>query len=172
MSQISFSTTVSLSSKSKDIEGTALATLSALMKAIKNNNARPISFLLRERLQDRSERRQLNILLNAISTGLYRAKSQRSKKAVKPAQMKNTSTLAQRTQSAFDAAPAVKTAAKDQKELAAPRPFVDPNKGNIFSTIVMIDSPSAVTDEVDKTSLDLHRDAFGRLDIKAYLHKP
>jgi hypothetical protein len=171
MSRISFSTTVSLTSKSKDIEGTALATLSALMKAIKTNNARPISFLLKERLSDRSERRQLNILLNAISTGLYKSKSQRSKKAVKPAQTKNTSTSVRRT-SAFDAAPEINISAKKQKEVAAPRPSNDHRSGTILSSSPLIDDLPVVTDKVDKAESGFHQDAFGRLDIARYLRKP
>jgi hypothetical protein len=167
MSRISFSTTASLSSKSKDIEGTALATLSALMKAIKSNNARPIAFLLRERLQDRGERRQLNILLNAISTGLYRSKSQRSKKAVKPVQTRDTSTTTQHTK-VYDAAPEVKTVTKDKRESAAPRLSNDHRSDNVSSDAVVGDI-LVTTGAVDKAVTDLRRDAFGRPDITPYL---
>jgi hypothetical protein len=79
MNQIEFRTIARLPTKSKDLEGTALATLSALMKAIRMNDAKPLTFLLRERLKERSERRQLNILLNAIALGLEKAKNDRLK---------------------------------------------------------------------------------------------
>jgi hypothetical protein len=167
MSRISFSTSVSLSSKSKDIEGTALATLSALMKAIKSNNARPVAFLLQERLQDRSERRQLNILLNAISTGLYRSKSQQSKKAVKPVQTKGTSTKTQSTK-LDDATPEVKTVTKNGEESAAPRLSNDHRPGKVVPETVVGDL-SITTGGVDKAPSDLRRDVFGRPDITPYI---
>jgi hypothetical protein len=53
------------------------------MKAIRMNNVKPLTFLLRERLSDRSERRQLNILINAIASGLEKARSNRLKPTVK-----------------------------------------------------------------------------------------
>jgi hypothetical protein len=81
MSSISFMVNAILTSKSKDIEGTTLATLTALMKAIKMNSSKPVAFLLRERLQDRRERRELNVVLNAIASGLHKAKSARIRTA-------------------------------------------------------------------------------------------
>jgi hypothetical protein len=54
------------------VKGLLLSTLTAIMKAMKQNSSRPIDFLLRERLKERSDRRLLNVLLNQCANQVAR----------------------------------------------------------------------------------------------------
>jgi len=123
MSNIHFVVSALLTSKSiKDPEGTALAVLSALMKAIRMNSARPVAFLLRERLPKRDERRQVNVLLNAISAGIAKAKSDRLKKVKPPVEKKVVLAKAPSRQAAKLENPVsgTKSKAVTKKELKTP----------------------------------------------------
>jgi hypothetical protein len=61
-----------LAADDKVVRGLLLSTLSAIMSAMKQNSSRPLDFLLRERLKERSDRRLLNVMLNQLATQFAR----------------------------------------------------------------------------------------------------
>lgn len=64
-----------LAADDKVVRGLLLSTLSAIMSAMKQNSSRPLDFLLRERLKERSDRRLLNVMLNQLATQIAREPS-------------------------------------------------------------------------------------------------
>jgi hypothetical protein len=72
------------SSDDEALHGLLLSTLTALMKASKQNTTAPLQHLFRERLGDRQQRRELNRALFAITTAL----SRKSKKSTRDNQLK------------------------------------------------------------------------------------
>jgi len=62
------------SSDDEALRGLLLSTLTALMKASKTNSVAPVQHLFRERLKNRSDRRELNRALFAMTTALSRKK--------------------------------------------------------------------------------------------------
>lgn len=67
-----------------DANGLLLSTVTAVMKSLRTNDPAPFTFLLRERLKDRSHRRALNVMLNnwamAIASEDAKAKRQANSK--------------------------------------------------------------------------------------------
>jgi len=59
-----------LSTNDDELRGLLLSTLTALMKASKTNTVTPLTFLFRERLKDKSERRSLNRALFAMTNAI------------------------------------------------------------------------------------------------------
>jgi len=62
------------SSDDEALRGLLLSSLTALMKASKTNSISPLTFLFRERLQNKQQRRELNRALFAITTAIARKK--------------------------------------------------------------------------------------------------
>jgi len=62
------------SSNDEALRGLLLSSLTALMKASKTNSVSPLTFLFRERLQNKQQRRELNRALFAITTAIARKK--------------------------------------------------------------------------------------------------
>jgi hypothetical protein len=53
--------------------GLLLATLTTVMKSLKNNDVRPLKFLLGERLHERADRRALNVMIWQITRELSKS---------------------------------------------------------------------------------------------------
>jgi len=70
------------SSDDEALRGLLLSTLTALMKASKTNSVSPLTFLFRERLKDKKQRKELNRALFAMTTSLAKKVKKNSSQTV------------------------------------------------------------------------------------------
>jgi len=94
------STNIVTNLNDEDITGLTLSLFRALMKANKANNASAVNFFMRERLSQKSHRRALNAVLNALSNNIASSNKLKSQinqpmlEAIKPQPHASESELA------------------------------------------------------------------------------